>query len=147
MKKIDQQTVANNLLSHATNCPHERRMQIVFECRNEIRVGILAMWPLCNSLTLTVCACLEAVAAASVSASRHCIQKFSDTHAVCGPGSVVGIATGYGLDDPGIESRWRRDFPHLSNRPWGPPSLLYSGYRIFPGGKAIGEWRSPSTLI
>ena len=28
-------------------------------------------------------------------------------------GSVVGIATAYGLDDPGIESRWGRDFPHL----------------------------------
>jgi hypothetical protein len=24
---------------------------------------------------------------------------------VCGPGSVVGVATGYGLDGPGIESR------------------------------------------
>ena len=23
----------------------------------------------------------------------------------CGPGSVVGVATGYGLDGPGIESR------------------------------------------
>ena len=21
------------------------------------------------------------------------------------------------------------------NRPWGPPSLLYNGYRVFPGGK------------
>jgi len=31
-----------------------------------------------------------------------------------GPGSSVGIATDYGLDDPGIESRWDRDFPHLS---------------------------------
>jgi len=31
-----------------------------------------------------------------------------------GPGSVVGIATGYVLDGPGIESRWGRDFPHLS---------------------------------
>ena len=30
------------------------------------------------------------------------------------PGSVVGIATGYGLDGPGIESRWGRDYPHLS---------------------------------
>ena len=30
----------------------------------------------------------------------------------CGPGSVVGIATAYGLDGPGIESRWGRDFPH-----------------------------------
>ena len=31
-----------------------------------------------------------------------------------GPGSVFGIATGYGLDGLGIESRWGRDFPHLS---------------------------------
>jgi hypothetical protein len=31
-----------------------------------------------------------------------------------GPGSSVSIATGYGLDGPGIESRWGRNFPHLS---------------------------------
>jgi hypothetical protein len=31
-----------------------------------------------------------------------------------GLGSVVGIATAYGLDGPGIESRWGRDFPYLS---------------------------------
>ena len=37
-----------------------------------------------------------------------------------GPGSVVGIATGYGLDGPGIESRWGRDFPHLSRPALGP---------------------------
>jgi len=29
-------------------------------------------------------------------------------------GSLVGIATCYSLDVPGIESRWLRDFPHLS---------------------------------
>ena len=34
----------------------------------------------------------------------------------CGP----GIATGYGLDGPGIESRWGRDFPHLSKPALGP---------------------------
>jgi len=37
-----------------------------------------------------------------------------------GPGSVVGIATGYGLDGPGIESRWGRNFPHLSRLALGP---------------------------
>jgi len=31
-----------------------------------------------------------------------------------GPGSVVGIATSYGLDGPGIESRWRSWFRHCS---------------------------------
>jgi hypothetical protein len=29
-------------------------------------------------------------------------------------GSSVGLATSYGLDGPGIEFRWGRDFPHLS---------------------------------
>jgi hypothetical protein len=47
-----------------------------------------------------------------------------------GPGSSVDIATDYGLDVLEIESQWGRDFP-----PWGPPSLLYNGYRVFPGGK------------
>jgi hypothetical protein len=39
---------------------------------------------------------------------------------ICGPGSSVGIATGYGLDGPGMESRWGRDFPHLSRPAMGP---------------------------
>ena len=37
---------------------------------------------------------------------------------MCGPGSSVGIATGYGLDGPGIEFLWGPDFSHLS-RPAG----------------------------
>ena len=51
------------------------------------------------------------------------------------PVGVVGIATGYGLDGPGIESRWGEIFRTCSDRPWGPPSPLYNGYRVFPGGK------------
>ena len=52
------------------------------------------------------------------------------------PGSVDGVATGYGLDGPGIESRWGGEiFRTCPDRPWGPPSLLYNGYRVFPGGK------------
>jgi len=48
-----------------------------------------------------------------------------------GRDSSVDKATAYGLDGPGIESRWGRDFPHLSR----PLSLLYNGYRVFPGVK------------
>jgi hypothetical protein len=47
-------------------------------------------------------------------------KVFSGLYASSGPGSAVGIATGYGLDGPGIESRWRRDFPHLSKPALGP---------------------------
>jgi hypothetical protein len=38
------------------------------------------------------------------------LKWFNET----GPGSSVGTATGYGLGGPVIESRWGRDFPHLS---------------------------------
>ena len=54
----------------------------------------------------------------------------------CGSGSSVGIATGYGLDGPGIESRWGEIFRTCLDRPWGPPSSLYNGYRVFPGVKS-----------
>jgi hypothetical protein len=52
-----------------------------------------------------------------------------------GPGSVVGIATGYGQDGPWIESRRGEIFRTCPDRPCGPPSLLYNGYTVFAGGK------------
>ena len=37
-----------------------------------------------------------------------------------GRDSAVGIATRYGMDGLGIESRWGRDFPHPSRPALGP---------------------------
>jgi hypothetical protein len=51
------------------------------------------------------------------------------------PDSSVGIATRYGLEGPEIESRWGEIFRTYPDLLRGPPSLLYSGYRVFPGGK------------
>jgi len=45
---------------------------------------------------------------------RTTVQFRGKRMILCGPGSVVGIATDYGLGGPGIGSRWGRDFPHLS---------------------------------
>ena len=76
-----------------------------------------------------------------VGGQRHSLAalppgKRPGTHCINGPGSSVSIATGYGLDGPGIESRWGGEiFLTCPDRPWGPPSLLYNGYRVFPGGK------------
>jgi hypothetical protein len=37
-------------------------------------------------------------------------------------------------------------FRTCPDRPWGPPSLLYNGYRVFPGGKERpGRDADPST--
>jgi len=66
----------------------------------------------------------------------------------CGPGSVVGITTGYGLDGPRIDSRWDEIFRTCLERPWGPPSLLYNGYRVFPGVKSgRGVTLTPHPLL
>jgi hypothetical protein len=40
-----------------------------------------------------------------------------------GLGSVVGIATGYRLGSPGIESQWGQDVPHLYRPAMGPTQL------------------------
>ena len=62
------------------------------------------------------------------------VSSYVVLYLVCGPDSSVGIATDYGLDGPGIEFRWGEIF-RRPDRLWGPPSLLYNGYRVFPGGK------------
>ena len=51
------------------------------------------------------------------------------------PGRVVGIATGYGLDGPGSNPNGGKIFRTCPDLPWGPHSLLYNGYRFFPGGR------------
>jgi hypothetical protein len=66
-----------------------------------------------------------------------CLFKLSKLYIyIYGPGSSVGIATGYGLDGPGIKSRWGRDFSQSPDRPWGPPSHPPTmGTGSFPGVK------------
>jgi hypothetical protein len=52
----------------------------------------------------------------------------------CGPGSVVGIETAYGLDGSGIESRWGRDFPApVQTGPEAHPASCTMGTGSFPG--------------
>jgi hypothetical protein len=53
------------------------------------------------------------------------------------PGSSVGIATGYGLHGPGIESRWGRDFPHVSR-----PANI--SFRYFP--QTAGSFRKECVI-
>jgi len=61
-----------------------------------------------------------------------------------GRDSSVGLETRFwmlrGSNPGGMEI-----FRTCPDRPWGPPSLLYNGYRAFPGDKAAGSWRWPPT--
>jgi len=56
----------------------------------------------------------------------------------CGAGSVFGIATGYGLDGPGIESRWGgARFPAPVQTGHGAhPASCTMGTGSFPGVKS-----------
>ena len=65
-----------------------------------------------------------------------------------GPVSVVGLATGYELDGPGMESLWGRDVSHLSRMDQGPTQLPVNGYRVFPGVKSDrGVTLTPHPLL
>ena len=51
------------------------------------------------------------------------------------PDSSVGIVTRYVLDGPEIETGGGEIFRTFPDRPWGPGSILYNGYRVSgPGG-------------
>jgi hypothetical protein len=52
-----------------------------------------------------------------------------------GPGSSVDIATDYGLDGPGIETRCERDFPPVQIGPGAHPASCKMGTGSFPGVK------------
>ena len=53
-----------------------------------------------------------------------------------GPGNSVGIATGYGMDGPGIESRWRARFS----------ALVQTGARAHPASCIMGTESLPGIM-
>jgi len=54
-----------------------------------------------------------------------------------GPGSSVSIATGYGLDGPGIEFQWGAKFSaRVQTHPGAHPASCTMGTGSFPGVKS-----------
>ena len=69
-------------------------------------------------------------------------QSHFSAFVLVGRDSVVGTPNRLGLDDPGIESRCGRDFPHHFTPALGPtqpPIQWVPGF--FPGGKAAAALR------
>ena len=66
-----------------------------------------------------------------------------------GPGSAVGIATGYGLDSPGIESQRGPRFPTpVQTGPGAHPASCTVGIGSFPGVKSSqGVTLTPHPLL
>ena len=65
----------------------------------------------------------------------HILSRVPSARGV-GRESVVGIATVRESNPGGSEI-----FRTSPERPWGPRSLLYNGYRVTPVGKVAGMWR------
>jgi len=71
----------------------------------------------------------------------HCLLATSSYHVsyLWVRDSSAGIANCYGLDGPGIESQWGRDFPHPSRPALGPTQLPINWVSaLFSLGKAAG---------
>ena len=67
-----------------------------------------------------------------VGSQRHSKKKACTNR---GPGNSVGIATDYGLDGPGIETRWGRDAPDNETGPEAHPASCTIGTGSFSRGK------------
>ena len=69
-------------------------------------------------------------------------------HQPSGPGSSVGIGTGYGLDGPGIESRGARFSAAVQTGPGAHPASCTMGTGSFPGVKrGRGVTLTPHPLL
>ena len=80
--------------------------------------------PLCSSIS--VCICLTI-----------CLYIYPYIYLCVGRDSSVDIATRYGLDGPGIESRWGTRFSAPALGPTQPPIQCVPG--LFPGVKRPGR--------
>jgi len=61
----------------------------------------------------------------------------NDFFCLGGPGSSVGVTTGYGLDGPGIESQWGARFSApVQTGPGAHPASCTMGTGSFPGVKS-----------
>jgi hypothetical protein len=72
-----------------------------------------------------------------VSLKPRCIGAVRpQTHITIYLHNVWQLATGWTVweSNPGVDEI----FSTCPDRSWGPPSLLYNGYWVFPGGKAVG---------
>ena len=97
------------------------------------------IWPL--HVLLTECGCIFRV-------SYNKQQLFSCSTLTFLPGSSVVITTDYGLDGPGIESRWGRDFPPVQTGPGAHPASCTMGTASFPEVKSSrGVTLSPYPLL
>jgi hypothetical protein len=102
------------------------------DCPFHILATVLSLF----SLMLCIVCVTENIP--SVTASEECKHfVYMNTE---GHDSSVDIATHYGLDAPGSYPGGIEIFCTRPDRPFGRPSLLYNGFRVFPGGKAAEAW-------
>jgi len=75
------------------------------------------------------------------------IEMSADGSCYRGRDIAVGIATIYGLDGLGLETRWFRNFCvpiHTGLEAHSACCTVQGTPGLFPNGKAAGAWRSPS---
>jgi len=81
-----------------------------------------------------------------VTAMKSRFPKTSVVYTFGSRDSIVSMVTRYGLDGPGIESRWgARYSAPVQTGSEAQPASYTMGTRVFPGGKVAGAWRWPPT--
>ena len=102
-----------------------------------------------KAISIIYCDCVCVALGIQHAMRVHLLSFVACLSVHCGPGNVVGIATGYGLDGPGIESRWGAKFSTpVQTGPGAHPASCTIGTRSFPGVKSgRGVTLTPHPLL
>jgi len=124
------QTLGAYFTGHLVSLPKKLRITLQ---RSKLALFLLDLYPACtlpSAVAVAVSLCWIAVRWGRLLTNALATEQYADMHYEYGfcsgnsrpnlwnvvPDSVVGIATRFGLDCPGIEPWWRKDLPH-SSRP------------------------------
>ena len=121
-----------HISTNKLHCRYERSKMINLSCLIQVSVT----WYRCAFFVIRVFILLS---------DKHSIKNLVyeflfDTTTCVGRDSSVGIATRYGLDGPGIESRWGARFSApVQTDPGAYPASCTMGTGSFPGVKRLGR--------
>jgi hypothetical protein len=127
-------SVSPNIFRRFSTCHMWRHIKALFVRQQPVFLSLHLKFDLVSHPSHVFCLAIASCKRLGIVYTVYCMVY------TVGRDGSVGIAAGYGLAGPGIESWWGRDIPHPSRPALGPTQPPLPWYRVsLPGVKRPGR--------